>query len=263
MIKKLRKNQKTHEQFVKEVQTKFGDVYNILGEYEGTNTKMLVEHKCEDTEHYKWMISPSNLLHGKGLCPRCVNKERGEEAFKKKMFDMVGDEYELIGKYVNARDFLTLKHNTEKCHHEFDVRATLFLYSDVRCPFCTSTPSKGERDIFRLLDNNKIHYKRQYWFQNCNYKAHLRFDFAILDNDENLAFLIEYQGKQHYSPQTFNGMSKEKAIETFKETQIRDNIKKEYCKNNDISLLEITYKEKKYLDEILLNELNKYKLIAH
>lgn len=52
--------------------------------------------------------------------------------------------------------------------------------------------------------------------------------------DYNLA--IEYQGEQHYRPIDYFG-GKEK----FEVQQKRDNIKRDYCKNNNINLLEIPY----------------------
>lgn len=49
---------------------------------------------------------------------------------------------------------------------------------------------------------NDINFKEEYTIpglNSSNGKA-LRFDFAIFDDDGNLDFLIEYQGRQHYEP---------------------------------------------------------------
>ena len=57
---------------------------------------------------------------------------------------------------------------------------------------------------------------------------------------------IEFQGIQHYKPvEIFGGLKK------FKEQQINDNIKRKYCKNNNIYLLEISYKDIESISEIL------------
>ena len=64
------------------------------------------------------------------------------------------------------------------------------------------------------------------------------FDFAILDEDENLVCLIEYQGEQHYHELS-------KSIKDFGKTQreISDPAKRAYCKQNNIKLFEIAYNE--------------------
>ena len=54
----------------------------------------------------------------------------------------------------------------------------------------------------------------------------------------NLKYIIEYQGQQHYEPiERFGG------IERFNLQQKYDNMKKEYCKKNNIQLLVIPYWE--------------------
>lgn len=95
---------------------------------------------------------------------------------------------------------------------------------------CGCLVSKGEVLIKNILDNNNIQYIPQYSFNDCLSKKQypLRFDFAVVQKNQ-LICLLEYQGIQHYEP-------------TFWEDPIEnDEIKKEYCKNNDIKLVEIPY----------------------
>jgi hypothetical protein len=67
-----------------------------------------------------------------------------------------------------------------------------------------------------------------------------------------LNLLIEYQGKQHYELVNFrNKMSDDKVYKNFEVIKIRDHLKKEYCKNNNIPLLEIHYKDFKNIESIL------------
>jgi hypothetical protein len=57
--------------------------------------------------------------------------------------------------------------------------------------------SFAERKIHEILDESGLNYKMEYIFPDLrspNGKP-LRFDFAIFDDDGNLDFLIEYQGK--------------------------------------------------------------------
>ena len=80
----------------------------------------------------------------------------------------------------------------------------------------------------------------------------LPFDFYIPD----LNICIEYDGEQHFEPVDFGGKGKEYAEKRFKAQQKRDNIKTEYCKNNNIKLIRIPYWEFDNVENILKQELN-------
>lgn len=60
--------------------------------------------------------------------------------------------------------------------------------------------SRGEIKIHEILERNDVIFKEEYEFPGLNAPSGrpLRFDFAVFDDDGNLEFLIEYQGKQHY-----------------------------------------------------------------
>ena len=63
-----------------------------------------------------------------------------------------------------------------------------------------------------------------------------RFDFAIFKNNQ-LAFLIEFDGRQHYE----GPEGKWKQNSSLEDIQKRDNIKNEYCKKHNIILKRIPY----------------------
>lgn len=71
----------------------------------------------------------------------------------------------------------------------------------------------------------------------CKNKLPLPFDFGIYKAD-SLIGLVEFQGKQHYFPVQWFGGQK-----VFEKNQIRDQIKKDYCKKNMIPFLCISYNE--------------------
>ncbi len=120
------------------------------------------------------------------------------------------------------------------------------------CAICNE--SRGEKQIRMCLKQFNIKYITQKKFTDCknvltNYK--LQFDFYL--SDCNLA--IEFQGKQHYYPVNFSddwGVSNQK----FEEQLMRDEIKREYCKKNNIDLLEIPYFLYDEIDDVLSNYLN-------
>ena len=99
---------------------------------------------------------------------------------------------------------------------------------------CGCLKSKGELKVQKILIENHITFSEQYSFEDLisDKGRHLKFDFAIFDKNNNLQSLIEYQGEQHYS---------KRSRFYDEEAQIRDNKKREYCKNNNIKLIEIPY----------------------
>lgn len=56
-------------------------------------------------------------------------------------------------------------------------------------------------------------------------------------------------------------MTNEEAIEHMKRTQKHDQIKTQYCKDNNIPLIRIPYWEKDDMEYFLFDELKKYKAI--
>lgn len=100
--------------------------------------------------------------------------------------------------------------------------------------------SRGEIKIHEILVAAGLIFKEEYSFEGLNSPngRPLRFDFAIFDDDGNLDFLIEYQGKQHYeASQKFGGKR------GLYQQQFNDNKKRRFCALNDIKLIEIPYTE--------------------
>lgn len=102
---------------------------------------------------------------------------------------------------------------------------------------CGCSISNGEAIIENFLITKNYIYKKQYKFNDLlsenNYP--LKFDFAILNTDNRLLFLIEYDGEQHFNQIDFFG--------DLKLWQQRDNMKNEYCSKNNIPLIRFNYIE--------------------
>jgi hypothetical protein len=60
--------------------------------------------------------------------------------------------------------------------------------------------SRGEIKIYEILTEAGLPFEEEYIFPGLRSEngRPLRFDFAVFDDDGNIDFLIEYQGKQHY-----------------------------------------------------------------
>lgn len=135
------------------------------------------------------------------------------------------------------------------CGNFKDISVALLQQGHTKSCGCLSS-SYGELKIKQLLENHSINFIKEYSFDDCvsnkNYK--LRFDFAIFKNTK-LHCLIEVQGIQH----TIEN-NKFDNTDTFSERQQRDNIKRQYCIDNNILLVEIPYSD---IDSIQWEELKR------
>ena len=94
---------------------------------------------------------------------------------------------------------------------------------------CGCLQSQGEFIIEKILQENEINYIKEYKFNDLKNIQPLRFDFAIFNNN-TLQFLIEFDGKQHYTGPEASW----KNTRTLEEIQYADNLKNEYCIKNKI-----------------------------
>lgn len=115
---------------------------------------------------------------------------------------------------------------------------------------CGCNKSKGESKIINILNSLNIKYYTQYSFKECWNDSHtkrLLFDFYLLDYN----ICIEYDGEQHFfaNGRTWN------TEENFQKTQMRDNIKNEFCCQHSIPLIRIPYTNFKILNATYILQL--------
>lgn len=122
---------------------------------------------------------------------------------------------------------------------------------------CGCLNSKGEALISSLLENNKINYARQFYFDDLISENGRKFyfDFGILNNNNQLLYLIEYDGIQHFSIE--HQFSKD--LDALEIIKIRDNTKNNYCKEHGIPLIRIPYTHKEIKIEDLLLETTSFR----
>jgi hypothetical protein len=100
--------------------------------------------------------------------------------------------------------------------------------------------SRGEMKIEDILTESGMPFKMEYSFPDLkspNGKP-LRFDFVVFDDDGNIDFIIEYQGRQHYEASTKFGGKK-----GLYQQQFNDNKKRRFCALHGFTLIEIPYTE--------------------
>lgn len=113
--------------------------------------------------------------------------------------------------------------------------------------------SAAERKIHEYLTFGNVPFEEEYIFEDLvapNGK-HLRFDFAIFDEDENLDCLIEYNGRQHYQ-----AISKFGGKKGLYQQQFNDNLKRQYCLNHGYRLITIPFtEENKITYDYIINKI--------
>lgn len=121
---------------------------------------------------------------------------------------------------------------------------------------CGCLISIHESQIKNILDKEKIRYIPQFSFDNLispkNNKTKLKFDFAVVDENNTVLYLIEYDGIQHFEKGHFH--------DTFYRTHESDLVKNNYCFKNQIPLIRIPYTHKKITIEDLKTEITSFLL---
>lgn len=179
-------------------------------------------------------VNATDLKKGNTQSCGCLKKECLKKINQNKIKDLTNQRF---GK-LTVINFLYTKNRRAywackcDCGNEIIVNSNLLLKEETSSCGCLKN-SKKEELIKTILDNQNINYQKEYSFNDLKYKIKLRFDFALLNQDNQLLALIEYQGKQHFQNSLYGQEQRE----------ITDQLKKDYCKQHNITLYEITYKD--------------------
>ena len=214
---------KTTEEYKEELKSKNINI-ECLEEYKGANVKIL--HKCL-TCNYKWRVTPIHIL--KGNCPVCSKKKQKTTEEYKEELKSKNINIECLEEYINS--YTKILHKCKKCGNEWKAIPSSILRGS-NCPYCNF--SHGEKTIENFLIENKIQFNSQKKFADCRDKLPLSFDFYLPE----LNIAIEYQGRQHYEAIEHFGGEKRLHLQRH-----HDWLKRKYCKDNNIILITISYKE--------------------
>lgn len=192
-------------------------------------------------------IAASHLKSGHTQSCGCLNKEIVSEQ------TIIREEGNRYGKLTVVEEYGRDKNNrilwrclcdcgNEKIALGKTLRAGL-------CNSCGCLKSRGEERTNHALSELGIDFKQEYVFEELclNQGWPLRFDFAIFDNKKVVA-LIECQGEQHYK----------KTSKYYSDTLfLRDKMKKDFCKEKGIPLIEIPYSDYDKIDSDYLRRVMK------
>ena len=232
------KERYTHQQICEKVKAISPNI-NILSEYKGICAPLFVQ--C-DIDGYKWKTTASNLIHSKYGCPKChrVAKKTTDE-FVEELY-AITQTFFTIGEYNGGKQNILC--HCCICGTEWFAKPTHLLHGS-GCPKCAS--SKGEKRIREYLIHNGIKYIPQKSFEDLKDKGKLYYDFYLPDKNT----CIEFDGRQHFSPVSFGGKKDTPAEKRFETTKRHDELKNQYCVNNNINLIRIPYTDFDNIESIL------------
>ena len=203
---------------------KIKEYYDIIKtEIKETHTYYTI--KCKNCGHERTSTLNNLYKHLDCGCKTKVYRNRNAEEFIQEVNRFNNNEYTLISDYKDQLTKVLLRHS---CGFIWEVRPSDVIHGRSYCPKCGHKESAGERFIRGILEKLNIPFEQEKRLNN----SQQRFDF-YLPNDGN-PIAIEFNGEQHYrETDFFKG-----TLEVFQE---RDERKKKYCEENNITLITIPY----------------------
>lgn len=205
-----------------------------------TTDRCIIYHcKCECGKECD--VSSKHLRQEITKSCGCLNTETRQQLGHNNKIDLIGQKFgELIVLEDSGERYQgnVLWRCQCSCGNTPLIKGTSLLHG---VQSCGCIKSKGEQKISTLLKENNIPFETQKTFESCrfpnsNYKA--KFDFYV-----NNQYLIEYDGEQHfkYRNEGWNNQS------NFEKTKERDEYKNQWCQDNNIPLIRISYTQLKDL----------------
>lgn len=202
---------------------------------DGPQIKYKDKITVQDKEGYRGLTSPAVLAQGERFerfgyrNPYALDNLR-LFAFKKK-WDCVIYNQEYKGHGYKFKVLCS-------CGNDFLVDTTHFIEGKYQCNECRVKQSAIATKIELWLNLHRINYQKEKRFEDCVYTKTLPFDFYLEDYNS----CIEVDGIGHYRPVAFGG-DKQGAIKNYELRQKADNIKTQYCEDNNIPLLRLPFWE--------------------
>lgn len=229
---------------------------NLIGMHFGRLTVIAKSDKKTKNGQSKWIcqcdcenktiieVTGSNLKMGRTRSCGCLQREQAKQLNYQ---NLTGQRF---GKLVVIKDLGSdIKPGSHvwlcKCDCGNTVEVITDLLKNGSTKSCGCIKSYGEFFISSYLRENNIKFILQKTFDTCinpktNYK--LRFDFYL--PDYNLC--IECDGVQHRKKKPDSLFSKEE----LEEILYRDNIKNQWCEQNNVELLRIPYNGHQNIQEV-------------
>ncbi|UYL05397.1 hypothetical protein DIDNDMLP_00412 [Klebsiella phage KP13-7] len=199
------------------------------------NISSIIGNMCYDCG-FEDICTVQDAKNGK-KCQFCKGKYTNENVYfrikQKRNYESEGIKIINIPD-VNEKGVYTKIHYLCKRNHDCYMSISKFNLGQ-NCKKCLKYElSYGEKEIASLLEYSNVSYIEEYKFDDCRNIFQLPFDFYLPE----LNICIEYDGEQHFKSIPFYG-----GDDKFKKQQNNDQIKNQYCEDNNIRLIRIRYDE--------------------
>ncbi len=188
-----------------------------------------------------FVTSSQQILSGKTKSCGCLQKEKasfyGKKNFGKGVIDLTGQTFGRL-KVEKLTSKRTKQNNSIwecycSCGNPNPVYANSTDLRRGKIQSCGCLTSFAEEEIQKILKENNIPFVYQYTTEKCKDKNMLPFDFAILNEKQEVSYIIEFDGKHHF--EDCHGWSNLEYV------QKHDLMKNNYCFENNIPLIRIPY----------------------
>lgn len=198
----------------------------------GNRRRVLCKCDCGNTK----TVDLADLKRGHTTSCGCFNKERVSELT---LVDLTGRQFGYL--QVLERDMAYQGKGTQahwfcqcmKCGTVKSIASGSLLYKGVQS--CGCQKSKGEIKIASILSSWNINFITEYKFPDHKNR---RYDFALLNKQNKVVRLIEFDGIQHYTRPRADHWASTSSLE---EIQQRDAEKNQIAKDKGIQLIRIPY----------------------
>lgn len=230
------KNTYSNDKIILDFKSIHGDRYDYSKfNYISSKIKSIIICK----EHGEYMQSYDVHMRGHG-CSKCSNNKKMDKN------DFIRESELIHGGIYNydSVEYINAHTKVDICCYVHGIFSQLPMshFRGYGCPKCNQ--SKGEKLISQYLNEYNIKYEYQKKFDGCEYINLLIFDFYLPDYNT----CIEFNGIQHYYPIDIFG-----GLQSLEKNKIRDNIKVNFCDENNINLLII----KQDVKHMRINEVKK------
>jgi hypothetical protein len=212
----------------------------------------ILSFKCNicDNDEIPFRKTFKSIEFGDG-CPYCSGKKVGKKNNLFYLYPELCREWDynknenLLPEYVTSGNPKKVWWMCPNCNQSYFSSISKRAKDGRGCPKCCE--SHLEKKISKFLNDNYIAYVPQMRFDDCKDVLSLPFDFYIVENN----ILCEAQGEQHFFVSKFFG-----GQEGYDYRKKHDVMKKEYCKQKNIELIEIPYWDLDNIEIILSQKLN-------
>lgn len=220
----------------KHIETKFlecGLVFEDGEIYKNNEEKI----KCINEDGYKVAISWANLQFGKKPYVFSLRYNLNNYIFNVNQYFKLNNIECKALKILNKSSVVWIECQCS-CGEIFQTNIDSIRNQDqYRCLNCSSYMSTLELKVKNYLLVNNVEFVFQKRFDGCKMKRALPFDFYL----PKYNMCIEVDGEQHFKPVPFGGANV--AQSNFEKVKKSDKIKTTFCKEHNIYLLRISYKD--------------------